>query len=181
MGLSRLFVAVGLPDETRHDLAALLSHVEIPGKRVAPGDWHLTLQFIGAANDSTMDRLVHELDRASRGEAFRMRWEGFGAFPRDAKATVMWLGVGDGASELERLADVVAGAVAGAGIEPDERPFRPHLTLSRIRPPCDIAELIATAEPIGVGMRCGAVSLMASHLQRPRGARYQEIERFPLG
>ncbi|MFH2072363.1 MAG: RNA 2',3'-cyclic phosphodiesterase, partial [Actinomycetota bacterium] len=61
-----------------------------------------------------------------------------------------------------------------------DRPFRPPLTLSRIRPEEDVTSLLAAMPPLGVVMPVDRIVLYRSHLGRG-GASYQEIEEFPLG
>jgi 2'-5' RNA ligase len=81
---------------------------------------------------------------------------------------------------LEALAEAVETAVVAAGFPAEDRPFRPHLTLSRVRPHQDVGALLSTAETDGVSMPVTRVVVCRSHLGRG-GARYEEIEEFPLG
>ncbi|MCJ7726677.1 MAG: RNA 2',3'-cyclic phosphodiesterase [Acidimicrobiia bacterium] len=181
-GLSRLFVAVPLTDEARHALSATILQAAphgLPGRAVRPPNWHLTLRFLGDAGSVGKDRISAALDQADLGPAFSMVWGGLGAFPRPQRATVLWVGADRGGDDLERLAGTVEAAAQEAGFPIEERPFQPHLTLSRIRPHQDVGPLLATDRP-GVPMEVGRIVLYRSHLGRG-GARYEEIEEFPLG
>jgi len=155
-----LFIAVALTTDARHALAATLGRATIPGRPVKPPNWHVTLRFIGEASESMMDRLIRALDEADLGSRFRIRWGGLGAFPRAAKATVFWVGLTEGAADLIALASRVESAVVSTGTATEDRPFRPHLTLSRIRPPQNITGLIETFDMIQVMMPVDRVLLM---------------------
>jgi len=179
VALRRLFVAVPIGDEVRHALAARLRDVEIPGRPVLPPSWHVTLRFLGALDDADQDRLLHALDVADLGSRFSIRWGGLGAFPRSEKATVLWLGLVAGETAVVRLAETVDAAVGSAGLPVGERPVRPHITLSRIRPPRDVAGLIEATEPTSVRMDVASVVIMESHLD-DGAARYEVFEAFEL-
>jgi 2'-5' RNA ligase len=59
--------------------------------------------------------------------------KGCGAFPPRKSPSVVWLGL---AGELEKLSDLASDlekAMQAHGFEPENRPFRPHLTLGRVR------------------------------------------------
>lgn len=178
----RLFLAVALTDEARHAIAhhirGSLAH-PLPGRPVRPENWHLTLRFLGDVDEVGCDRLVREVDAAERGPAFALRWGGLGAFPRPLRATVLWLGAELGAEEAERLAAVIEEAAEAAGFPPEDRPFRCHLTLSRIRPDQDVTAVLEAVPPLGLAMLVDRVVLYRSHLG-PGGPRYEEIETFPL-
>lgn len=178
----RLFLAIPLTDEARHAIAHhLKSHLEhpVPGRPVRPELWHLTLRFLGEVDEVGCDRIVREVDSAERGPAFTLRWGGPGAFPRPQRATVLWLGAEEGEAEAGRLAAVVEEAVEAAGFPPEDRPFRCHLTLSRIRPDQDVTPVLDAVPPLGLVMPVDRVVLYRSHLGRG-GPRYEEIETFPL-
>jgi len=180
VALSRLFIAARVTTEARHALAATLDGLDIPGRRVYPEAWHVTLRFIGEIGEVGMDRLLRALDDGDLGDRFRIRWGGLGAFPRAAKATVLWIGLAEGVVELTALASHVESAVQAMGEVGEERPFRPHLTLSRIRPPRDVSNLMASFDTPGIVMPVDQALLMESHLGRG-GAEYSVVESFDLG
>ncbi len=182
-GLARLFVAVPLPDDTRQALSTLIRDAApggLPGRIVPPANWHVTLRFLGDVEDLGRERLLKELDDAGLGEPFVVGWGGLGAFPRPGRATVLWIGAERGSADLGRLAADVEEAVVAAGFPQEQRPFRSHLTLSRIRPHQDVSQLLETAGSFDLAMGVDRVVVYRSHLGRG-GARYEEIEEFPLG
>ena len=179
----RLFLAADPGDEARHALAALIERrlpPDVPGKVVPPANWHVTLRFVGGVDEAERDRIVHAVDDADLGEAFSVRWGALGAFPRPGRATVLWIGADQGDERLTDLAERVDAAVDDAGFGAEDRPFRAHLTLRRIRPPRDVTTLVAQTEPFGVSSRIESVGLYRSHLGRG-GARYELVEQFELG
>ena len=178
----RLFLAIPLTDEARHAIVHhLKSHLAhpVPGRPVRPELWHLTLRFLGEVDEVDGDRVVREVDAIDRGPAFELRWSGLGAFPRPRRANVLWLGVDRGEAEAARLAAVVEEAVEGAGFPPEDRPFRSHLTLSRIRPDQDVSAVLDAVPPLGLSMVVDRGVRYRSHLG-PGGPRYEEREEFPL-
>jgi 2'-5' RNA ligase len=177
----RVFVAVPLDEETRHRLARVVADrvPEIPGGAVDPQKWHLTLRFLGEVDEVTVDRIRHSLDTADLGGSFTMAWGGLGAFPRPARASVLWVGIPRGADDLRALWMATEAALDEAGFPPEDRPFRPHLTIARIRPPEDVSEVMA-GEPLAtVPMAVDRVTLFQSRLERG-GARYSVVDEFCL-
>src|SRR5690606_558822 len=118
--------------------AHLAAHQTLPGRVVPPENWHLTLRFLGATPASAAARVVEELEAAPLGAPFEIRLGALGAFPRPARATVLWMGLRAGEGPLGDLAAAVEVAVRRAGIAPEDRPFSPHLTLARLRSPQDV-------------------------------------------
>ena len=93
---------------------------------------HLTVRFLGATAPDRVPDLVAATEATARMVApFTVRLAGAGAFPTPDRPRVVWLGIIDGAAELAALAVALSGELAGRGWDPDERPFRAHLTLGR--------------------------------------------------
>jgi 2'-5' RNA ligase len=179
-GLTRIFAAAPLAPEARLALEDRLDGHEIPGRPVAPENWHLTLRFLGSVDEVTYERFVSGLDSADRGDSFHIGLSALGAFPNARRATVLWAGLDRGVEELSDLAALAEEAAQGAGLAAEDRPFRPHLTLSRIRPQADVGDLLAAVGDLGISWRCESVVVYRSHLGRG-GGRYEALETIDLG
>jgi RNA 2',3'-cyclic 3'-phosphodiesterase len=168
----RLFIGAAIDVEARHALAHALSvsGVRVPGKPVPPESWHVTLRFLGTTSALTRDRFMHELDETITVAPFRLRLRSLGSFPRSDKATVLWIGA-DGGDALPILGAQCEAAAEAVGYEPEGRPFVPHLTLSRIRPPEDVRKLVGIEVP-AVRTTIDRITLFRSTL----GGRVPEYE-----
>lgn len=179
----RMFLAVALDDETRHALAARLEMAlggrRLPGKLSPVENWHLTLRFLGSTTTVQAEQILAHLDDHLAVRPFRLRFEGLGGFPREHKASVLWLGCDGDLDALETVAVECEQASQRAGFEPEGRPFHAHLTLSRIRPPLDVRGLIDGVEPLGVATMVREVTLYRSILGRgPAG--YEVVDSVSL-
>jgi 2'-5' RNA ligase len=173
----RLFVAVPLTEQAREEIVAQLPI--LPGRLVPPQNWHFTLRFLGNTPPESRNALIAELRKARFGSAFSICFGGLGAFPRAKRARIVWLGVDEGAQRLISVAEIVESAVRRAGFAAEERPFRPHLTLSRIAPTRSVADVLTGHPPLQVRMSVTEVLLVRSQLGKGP-AQYQAIERFSL-
>ena len=61
-----------------------------------------------------------------------MLWTGGGVFPSASRPRVLWVGVDSGAA-LTQAQQALVAALGSAGVGQEERAFRPHLTLARVR------------------------------------------------
>lgn len=178
--VGRVFVGLEPTDVVRADLAQALGPFRpLPGRVAPPHNWHLTLRFIGQMDEVAYQRLLAELDQAELGGPFRLRLSGFGAFPNPRRATVLWVGVDRGGDRVTALAEVVEQAVVDIGGEPEERPFHPHLTLSRIRPQQNVTQLVESEDLASVGWHADHITVYRSHLGST-GARYEVLEEIGL-
>jgi 2'-5' RNA ligase len=177
--VGRVFAAVPLPAEVRLALDDKLQQHQLPGKVAPPENWHLTLRFLGNVEEVSYQRFLAALDTADLGQRFRVALSRLGAFPNPKRATVLWVGLSQGLDELGELALTAEEAAQTAGLPAEERPFRPHLTLSRIRPQVDVSSLLEAFGDTGIGWRCETMVVYRSHLGS-EGARYEPLEIFNL-
>ncbi len=126
----RLFVAIALPDEQRARLATLAN--SLPGARwVAEENLHLTLRFLGELNSNEAGDVDATL-AGTRMPDFEVRLEGISHFGEGRKLRSLWAGVQDNPA-LGRLRGKVELAVMRAGLPPEKRKFKPHVTLARFK------------------------------------------------
>lgn len=132
----RLFFSVQIPHDARERLRPSLEAARNAGgegvgfTRIA--QLHFTLAFLGDQPFADAARGCGEVLRDN--EAFELAIGGPGAFPNTARPRVLWLGVTEGAARLVVLAERLRRALQSGGFAPEERPFRPHLTVGRVRP-----------------------------------------------
>ncbi|HET7228929.1 MAG TPA: RNA 2',3'-cyclic phosphodiesterase [Longimicrobium sp.] len=177
-----MFVGIPFPPELRDGLQGHLRATfgeRMPGRAVVPANWHLTLRFLGDTDAARFRMSTDELRRIDGGPRFELSLAGLGAFPRPARATVLWIGVGDGGAELRALAAKVEAAAVRAGFAAEGKPYSPHLTLSRLNPPADLRRAIDAAPAFGGRMTVDGFVLFRSHLGGGP-PRYERVEHFPL-
>lgn len=175
--VGRVFVAAPLPPDVRFAVGERVSEMQIPGKVSPPENWHVTLRFLDTVDRVTYERFLSELERVGDQFSFPIALDGFGAFPKPRKATVFWAGIGRGTSDISLLNELAEEAALSAGLSPEERPFHPHVTLSRIRPPADVRDLVE--DDVDLGWRCDRIVVYRSHLGRGP-ARYEPLDSVNL-
>jgi 2'-5' RNA ligase len=129
MTAKRLFVAINLPESTKHLLVDL--DPQIRGVRWLDAEqMHLTLGFFGTVPEHVDLKLREKLSAIVFG-VFFLPIAGVGTFPPKGPPKIIWIGVGRGHPHLFQLHKRVQEAALGAGLEPELRPFHPHVTLAR--------------------------------------------------
>ena len=174
----RLFIGVPVPEKTSVSIARQLPPA-LPGRQPPIGNWHFTLRFLGETGPDKRDRLIEKLSTAGFGKEFSISFDRLGAFPNARRARVLWLGVSNGRERLEALAAKVEMAASQSGFEPERRRFSPHLTLSRMRAPEPVADLVSKSRPVNAEMLVDRVILYNSVTGGPHSV-YTIVQTFPL-
>lgn len=132
MKSDRFFVAISLPEPLRKELVDL--DPKISGVRWAPMDqMHLTLGFFAHVS-AEIDPLFREKLLAIEFRSFFLPIKGIGTFPPKGAPKIIWVGVGSGHPHLFQIHKRVQEAAIAVGLEPDLRPWHPHVTLARCQP-----------------------------------------------
>jgi len=139
--MPRLFTGLEIPSDIGQALSTLRGG--LPGARwIDPGNYHLTLRFIGDVDEMTAHEVASLLGRVKR-DAFDLHMEGLTSFggkkPRAVVASV---------SPAQALLDVQAEQerlMQRIGLEPEGRKYTPHVTLARLREASsrDVADYLA--------------------------------------
>ncbi|MDP1989724.1 MAG: RNA 2',3'-cyclic phosphodiesterase [Syntrophales bacterium] len=184
----RSFLAIDPPEEVLKGIDAvqrrLRKLIEGDIRWVRPEGIHLTLKFFGdifaadVANISTVAEKTTEKERP-----FSLAIGGAGVFPDPHRPRVLWLGMN---GDVERLLVFQKGldqSLHEIGFLREERPFRPHLTVARIKTSRGLIGLVRALEKneeysAGRFVASG-LSLMQSELT-PKGAIYTKLKWFPF-
>jgi 2'-5' RNA ligase len=175
----RLFAAVEVPPEIGEGLVR--RQQGLPGARWRPTEsLHITLRFFG----STAENVARDLDAelaAISGAPFELELEGVGSFGEGREVHAVWAGVSE-SEPLRRLASRCEAAARRAGLKPESRAYRPHVTLAYLR----------RAEPDRVGAWVQGHNLLKSPPFRvtwfglysswptSEGSRYELEREYPL-
>ncbi len=181
----RVFCAVELPPEVR---VKLKDHIERLRTEVpdTAASWsrveniHLTLKFFGSVDIDRITVISAALDRAVKNfSPFEISVDGTGAF----RTQVLWIGVSDPADKLSALHNQIEDECAAEGFEKEDRAYRPHLTVARIRNPKGARHLIDAHKQMNfetVPVETKELILFRSELS-PKGSRYTAISKHRLG
>jgi 2'-5' RNA ligase len=124
----RLFVALALPPELQTCLGSLAGG--IPGARwTPPGNYHLTLRFIGEIENWRAQEVDDAL-AGVRGSAFDLSLRGLGTFQKAGRIHALWVGV-ERNDALLHLQARVETALQRSGLPPERKRFLPHVTIAR--------------------------------------------------
>jgi 2'-5' RNA ligase len=173
----RLFVALDPPAPVRDALAALRR--DVAGARWTPAEkMHLTLAFVGEVDGALVPTIEDALTGIVAGPV-ETSVEGIGAFPNRRAPRVLVAHVAVPPA-LAYLHEEVTRTLATARVEPEHRPFRPHLTLARLKETDRRAVEAFLDQPVPMlGFAAEALHLYES-VQRPEGARYRRVRSYPL-
>ena len=161
----RLFVAIDLPEFTKQFLVDL--DPKIRGVRwIDAEQMHLTLGFFGDV-PGNVDVALREKLSAIEFLGFFLPITGVGTFPSKGPPKIIWIGVGRGHPHLFQVHKRVQEAALAAGIEPELRPWHPHITIARCRDvaPQSIRKFLQSNLDLDAGMiRVEAFYLYSSKL-----------------
>jgi RNA 2',3'-cyclic 3'-phosphodiesterase len=184
----RTFCAVELPGSVR---VQLQDHVRRLRETVpdASASWtrveniHLTLKFFGNVATERIPKISAAVERAiKKSPPFPIGIGKTGVFPKPSRAQVLWIGVGDPSGKLSELQRQLENECAKEGFEKEDRAYRPHLTIARLRKP-EGARLLAEAhlnldfEPAEITL--SELIVFRSELSS-KGSRYTAISKHEL-
>lgn len=183
----RAFIAIEIPEALTAAIAAVQERLKSAGVDASwprPEGIHLTLKFLGEISEGLVSEIVAALALAlSETKRFRICIAGVGTFPNPVSPRVVWFGITGDVGRLVALQAAVEQVMAGVGLERDNRPYTPHLTLGRIkhirRREIWLKGLAGIKDFKLPGFEVTSISLIRSDL-RPPGAVYRELGRVPL-
>jgi len=184
----RAFLALDPPPEVLREIADIqgMLRMNIQGalKWVRPEGIHLTLKFFGAIAAKAVSAVSEIVaGQAAGARPLNLEAKGLGVFPDTRRPRVLWLGIGGEVERLIALQQAIDQGLEACGFPREQRPFRAHLTLARIKSPQGLSGLdgVLTAkgsESAGKFTATG-LTLFKSDLT-PKGAIYTTLGHFPF-
>lgn len=170
--LCRLFFAVSLPQTMISDCQAVQKQLRpmIPGARwTSPDSMHITLLFLARVPATDIPALQQALDVAVEPLGpFTLKLGEIGTFGPRRSPRVVWLGVESDQHALNQIHQRLTASVSALGLPVEDRPFRSHITLARIRPgQRRLAALTETLSSVSVPTRAHE-AVMGVHLIESR-------------
>ena len=176
--LIRAFVAVKMPEEISGELENFLAEVRPLAniKWVRYGQFHITLKFLGELEPNIISSVKKSLTPLKYFEPFNINLSYIGAFPNLNSPRVIWLSGDEGAVELTKLSKKVNEILYNdEEIPKDEKKFKAHLTLARLKGGFLSEELVRKLGTVqNFSWRCGELFLMRSELTT-KGPIYTEL------
>jgi len=185
-GTLRAFVALDLDavslKRVAHLSQCLQATTTAPRATWAPPEkMHVTLAFAGALRSDLVDALARALQPMAKSvliPTVHRSW--LDAFPSTTKAGVLVLRLHDENGALATLAEKITALPSLRTVGRKDRPFRPHVTLARLRRASDVREWLRTQpDASGGDCRMRALTLYRSDLGAG-GSTYVALERFAL-
>ncbi len=184
--MMRLFIATPTSIEVEKELARIVSALKNyngPVKWVALSNIHLTLKFLGDTAENLIPQIKETINEVCRAhQPITTTLSTLGAFPTLARPRVYWVDLKGGGSELAQIADELDKALHDLGFEKENRPFRAHLTLGRVKFPKGLQELNEAVQKIKVNpiqQVFDRIILFKSTLT-PRGSIYEKLHEVNL-
>lgn len=182
----RTFIAADVHPEP--ELLQIFDYVRssLKNERISwtnPLQMHITIQFLGDTREGLIPLLADKLTPAIREiDSFIFQIRNLGVFNSPDNPRVLWLGciIPEQMNQLHRI---VTEIVSDSGHQVDSRPFKPHLTLGRVRNIADktvLVRLLNEFENRPIQLQRVEKIILYESRPTPKGAVYKPIHFFPL-
>lgn len=181
--MSRLFIALEIPDEIRKKISELREEaapVSLNHKWEPPEKIHLTLKFIGEVDDNLTDPISDSLNFLEQYEKVKCKLTKFGFFFRRGIPQILWIGLWVD-SILFNIVEQLNNKLTEFNIPAESRKFKPHLTLLRIKkrfPEERVTKFNSFIIP-EINFTSDSILLIKSELL-PESSKYTIIKKFKL-
>ena len=135
--MTRTFMALDLDEPSRRALGKIQRRLDAVGARVRwtePSSRHVTMKFLGDVVDEDLLAVCQiAAEIASQFDPFEFSIARIVSVPPEGHMRMVWAEIGDPTGRLTEMADQLNEAFASLGYRYENRAFRPHLTLGRVK------------------------------------------------
>lgn len=184
----RLFIALPLPREIEESLGKIIFVLKQKGggriKWVAPKNIHLTVKFLGETSEEKLEGIKNAIEQISKKyKVAECAVDKVGAFPDLVRPRVIWAGLSGDIETLQAIVDDIEEGMAALGFPREEKRFKPHLTLGRVKENYGLGELVSYIKGYTMApehFRMETLVLFKSTLT-PKGPIYERLYEAGLG
>ena len=184
----RTFLALPLDEIVVEGLLRAQRALASTGARVRwveSDNLHLTIKFLGDVNDEGLDEVCRVAEKvASQAETFEFSVTGLRSVPPTGQMRMVWVDVVEPTGRLERLQAALEEAYAALGFKMENRAFRPHLTLGRVKSGKNVSQLreaVAEYSKTDFGIQSAEELIVFSSKLTPTGPVYSPLKTARLG
>ena len=184
----RTFLAIDVDEPIRSAMFQAARQLEDCGaifRAVGVENLHVTLQFLGDVTDDVLGKVCDiAAEVAASVEPFDFDIRGLLAVPSHGQLRMVWAGIRDGSGRMKQLAESLADGLAGLPVRQEERDFRPHITLGRIKHsanPARFRQVVAELADTDFGLQHADELTAYTSQLTPTGPIYTPLTRAPLG
>lgn len=184
--MKRIFIALKVnPEETFLTMISSFKSVLLNEniKWINPGNIHITLAFLGNTEEKLIKGISSMLEKVCENSGnFELTIRGTGVFRNINDPRIIWTNI-DNSENLLKLADRIFNGLANMNIKLEDKPFKPHITIGRIKHLNNKETFKNLTEQyqntVLQRLHINEVTLYESILLPP-GPKYIPIERFKL-
>ena len=185
----RAFLAIEPPENVLQEITRLQEKLkrEISGRLswTRPQGQHLTLKFFGDISKEDINSICATVQkRVVAEQKLNLKVEKMGVFPDARRPRVLWCGVTGDVEKLITLQKKLDADFAALGFPAEDRSFKAHLTLARIKDSRDItgtSEALKKYDSFKAGEFIADKLFLFQSKLSPQGAVYTKLAEFALG
>ena len=184
----RTFLALPLDEEIVERLVDVQQSLASAGARVRWVDGenlHLTIKFLGDVTDEQLPEVCRVAEEvASQVEPFEFSVAQVTSVPPAGAMRMVWVGIDEQTGKLNRLHELLEASYAAMGFGKENRSFRPHLTLGRVKGGRNVKPLRAAVSEIAdteFGIASVNEMIVFSSQLTPDGPIYSPMTTVKLG
>ena len=182
----RCFIAIEITEQIKREIRELIDILikyDVDIKWLILENLHLTLKFLGNTPDVLLPKIKESLlNIVASYEPFYIKICRTGVFPNRKYPRVIWVGVED-SEILMKLERDIENSMEFLGYQKEDKEFKPHLTLGRVRSQKGIVHIVNELDhfkgkDFGI-IYIDRIKLMKSEL-KPKGPEYSCLHEIPF-
>lgn len=176
----RIFIAARIPKEIRLEIKIYIDQIKprLEGVRWEHDDrYHITLKFLGETDSSKLSDIEKVLRELVKDYSpFRLSISGLEALPNFKNPRVIVIEL-DKNDDLFKFQSEIEGSLYRIGFAKEERPFKSHITVGRVKLRPRISGILNS--PDKITFTVSEIAIINSVLGK-EGSRYNDISIFRL-